>query len=544
MLDARMDSLTSLARGIVLVALVVGSNLPAAQEYVPRTTAIEVRETAADVQRLSFDDPARALELADDALRRLAEVRPSQLAQLRLARGEALARAGRFDQALTAFEELEAAELEPRQEARLALRRAGMLIMLARVDEGRAWLERAAPLVDAHGGHDERAGLHGTRGVLLQTEARFEEALGLYRQALEEAKASGDRRLEALYLYNIGTVQAAVGDNVGACRSIDHALDLGLGRGHQRAMLLTARAGLAHATGDKQEARDMFAEALTIQREIGSLGGEALIERKLGDLELEAEHPEAALPHYERSLALTRAGGNREALASSLVALADVGLDAGRNEAARAWAEEAHALASQLGMPVVQQHVLLTLSRVLARAGEFERALALHREYADVTAQFEAQARSAALERLQGEHRLELERRDRANAVAHEQRSRNLALAGSGVLALAALLLVRSLRQKSRLARGLTHRNDEIQAASAHLAQLNRDLERALADVRLLTGLLPICAHCKSIRDESGHWQPLESYFSDHSDARFSHGICPGCLRTHHPELEPPIGRG
>ena len=58
----------------------------------------------------------------------------------------------------------------------------------------------------------------------------------------------------------------------------------------------------------------------------------------------------------------------------------------------------------------------------------------------------------------------------------------------------------------------------------------------ALRDVQLLSGLLPICASCKRIRDEQG-WQPLESYISGHSQATFTHGLCPDCARTYFNEL-------
>ncbi|MCB0354762.1 MAG: hypothetical protein KDD64_14600 [Bdellovibrionales bacterium] len=56
-------------------------------------------------------------------------------------------------------------------------------------------------------------------------------------------------------------------------------------------------------------------------------------------------------------------------------------------------------------------------------------------------------------------------------------------------------------------------------------------------EVRLLSGLLPICSYCKKIRDKEQHWQSLERYISDHSEASFSHGICPECLRQHFPEF-------
>ncbi len=65
--------------------------------------------------------------------------------------------------------------------------------------------------------------------------------------------------------------------------------------------------------------------------------------------------------------------------------------------------------------------------------------------------------------------------------------------------------------------------------------QLIRDLQEALGRVRTLEGILPICAHCKRIRDETGRWREVSSYIHDHSRAEFTHGICPDCVQKHYP---------
>ena len=67
--------------------------------------------------------------------------------------------------------------------------------------------------------------------------------------------------------------------------------------------------------------------------------------------------------------------------------------------------------------------------------------------------------------------------------------------------------------------------------------RLIKELQNALGQVRELSGLLPICASCKSIRDDKGYWTHLESYLSEHSKAEFSHGICPECAKKLYPEL-------
>jgi len=58
------------------------------------------------------------------------------------------------------------------------------------------------------------------------------------------------------------------------------------------------------------------------------------------------------------------------------------------------------------------------------------------------------------------------------------------------------------------------------------------ELEEALSRVKLLQGLLPICSYCKRVRKDENYWQQVESYVSEHSEARFSHGICPPCYET------------
>ena len=63
----------------------------------------------------------------------------------------------------------------------------------------------------------------------------------------------------------------------------------------------------------------------------------------------------------------------------------------------------------------------------------------------------------------------------------------------------------------------------------AELAARVHELEDALARVKQLQGLLPICSYCKSIRDDKNYWHQVETYVKSHSEAEFSHGICPGC---------------
>jgi DNA-binding response OmpR family regulator len=80
---------------------------------------------------------------------------------------------------------------------------------------------------------------------------------------------------------------------------------------------------------------------------------------------------------------------------------------------------------------------------------------------------------------------------------------------------------------------------ERVLRLQAELAVRVKELELALANVKLLQGLLPICCYCKKIRDDQNYWQQVDTYIADHSEAQFTHGICPECRdKIVKPELE------
>ena len=78
---------------------------------------------------------------------------------------------------------------------------------------------------------------------------------------------------------------------------------------------------------------------------------------------------------------------------------------------------------------------------------------------------------------------------------------------------------------------------ERIVRLEAGLETKVRELEEALAHVKQLQGLLPICMHCKKIRDDRGSWEQMERYIADRSQADFSHGMCPDCEEKHFPDI-------
>lgn len=77
--------------------------------------------------------------------------------------------------------------------------------------------------------------------------------------------------------------------------------------------------------------------------------------------------------------------------------------------------------------------------------------------------------------------------------------------------------------------------NERNRAIEEKSVLINK-LQKALSEMKTLKGIIPICSHCKKIKDDKGLWNQLEKYIAHHSDAHFSHSICPACFKEYYPE--------
>jgi hypothetical protein len=83
----------------------------------------------------------------------------------------------------------------------------------------------------------------------------------------------------------------------------------------------------------------------------------------------------------------------------------------------------------------------------------------------------------------------------------------------------------------------LEYLNTQLTATKNSLESTNRELEHALNNVKQLSGMLPICASCKKIRNDKGYWEQIEAYILTHADVQFSHGMCPECAKKMYPDF-------
>ncbi len=111
--------------------------------------------------------------------------------------------------------------------------------------------------------------------------------------------------------------------------------------------------------------------------------------------------------------------------------------------------------------------------------------------------------------------------------IARQSRRADVVIENRPVLAI--LKQIADIKQELNLAQKEIERRKAAESA----------LQKALSEVKTLRGFIPICSGCKKIRDDQGFWQQIEMYIRDHSDAEFSHGLCPECIKIYFPGIDP-----
>ena len=130
-----------------------------------------------------------------------------------------------------------------------------------------------------------------------------------------------------------------------------------------------------------------------------------------------------------------------------------------------------------------------------------------------------------------------------ASCITSDQQSLGLETGADGYIArpIANRELIARVQAYIRLQQSesaLRQSQEQLKQALEEKDRLISDLQDALSQVKTLRGLIPICAGCKKIRDDKGFWSQVETYIAKHSDATFSHGLCPDCVAKYYPEIK------
>lgn len=332
-----------------------------------------------------------------------------------------------------------------------------------------------------------------------------------------------------------------------------------------KANVLGVAAWTYRCLGDYATATEHALAGLKIARELGARIAETRLLNVLSVIYAEANDLRAALEVGQQVVRYSREDNNARSESIGLNNLAMTYLDLGDGQQALAVCQQSLRLAQDNGLRAVAITALATMGEILLYLKELDRAeetllqgLALARNAKagadELTCLLnlgrvyqQQQNDTAALAASQNALKLSLAAADRRGEYQSHQLLSEI-FESQGELALALhhykqyhllkeQVFNESADQKLRNLR-ISHEVETLKNESDIHRLKNVELQAALEQVQQLSGLLPICANCKKIRDDSGYWQDVAVYVRDHSEAEFSHGICPDCMADLQRELE------
>jgi tetratricopeptide (TPR) repeat protein len=456
-----------------------------------RETSIE--ETLHQAEMQKGQSASRALLLAEHALSLARQSgNPGAEARALNLMGDCQVYLGKNREAEQAFQQslqLSQSRGMVLESAESSYRLAKVFMATNRYEKGVAEYLKAYSLAESAGSPLLSALIDNHLGIANFVLKNRERALALCQRALTVLEKSQKPQLLADGYEHLGIIYSDSKDWNRALDFFRQALEI-RERDNDRYLLAGTLGNFGmtlHNLGRSPAALPPLTRALDISKDLGDTRLAPFLHMRLGQVEQKLNHLGEALLHFEEALRLDRKLGDKRKISADLLVLSHFH----------------HKLSKDYLKALQYLEEYSTLIRQVYNEETGSRI-------AELQAQYDADRKQREIELLQ---------RDRAIQELTLKRQaiiRNAAL-------LVALFLVIFL--------GVTFYHYRREARTS------RELRNALLKVRTLQGLLPICAQCKKIRDDQGYWKQVEQYVSEHTEAQFSHGLCPECVRVLYPEL-------
>jgi len=391
------------------------------------------------------------------------------------------------------------------------------------------------------GNRDRMAKAHNALGITYTF-------LGAYSQALEEGLASlhireelGQEKAVAQSLNLIGVIYHRSGQYEQAIDYFNQILTrVDKGSDPKGFILARLNTGFAQCKlGRFDEALQHQQAALAFSKAVNETTYDAYAYLNLG-LTHSALQQYAKATHY---LQLAQSEYLRQSQKHGLVqvlnAMARIRMLSGDLTRGIALAKEAADLARKINVREELQTSYELISDLYKQAGNLEESyryyrLAVATKESIHTIQESTKFAEAAMKivTIKKDNEIEALKKGRViSALQIEKQWYFLILLISSLCFLATIVLILGTYNKKMQQSGKS-----LESANADLARSNAELQDKIHQIKTLTGLLPICAQCKKIRNDEGYWTQLEGYISAHSSATFSHGICPHCAEDLYPK--------
>ncbi len=352
--------------------------------------------------------------------------------------------------------------------------------------EAMSYCRKSMEICEELGDESGMASIHGTIALIFRAQGMIDKALEHHHESLRRKLECGAGEDELARCYF----------NIGACYSILLRLDLAQSSyeyarkiweksdDRQKLAYLYNNIGCIHEKEEElDKAYESFQKSLEIREDLGDRKGIASILSNLGGLREGLGDNESALDFYIRSLEIYEEIGNRRGIAYICGCIGGIYTELGRLDEAEELIIRGLELSRKLEIKDWEIHCLEKITDLYEAKCDLQKALQHSRE---LKICLEEHLNEKSMEKIAGlQVQFETEKKEKEAEI--------------------------------------------YRLKNVELSAMNDRLRDALADVKQLQGMLPICASCKKVRDDDGYWQQIESYVSDHSDAKFSHGICPEC---------------
>ncbi len=355
------------------------------------------------------------------------------------------------------------------------------------------------------------------------------------QKSLKIYKKIDDLAGQAKTLQNISTMQSTLGlyEKSLATSNLTLKLRQEIGDEMEIAKSLIALAINHRDLENNSKALEFANQGVELRRKLSDSRGLAISLTSLGTIQVKLRMYEAAFTSHNEAVAIAREFGDSYHLGTTLCNLGMAYISKKDWAAAIITGQEALLVCDDIGVVILQENAHSILATAYEGMSQNDLALQHFHQakrindkiYSDSVTQ-KISVLTAQFDLAQNRNRLLVLERDHATTkliLAQEKNQRNLYLVGFSIslpLALLAFVLYR-------------------RSVFAHqkVVQSSVELQAAMEKMKLLQGLIPICASCKCVRDDKGYWHQVEAYVSDHSEAKFSHGICPQCKEIHYGDL-------
>jgi len=353
--------------------------------------------------------------------------------------------------------------------------------------EAMAYCRKAMEIYEKLGDKEGMASVHSTMALTYSAQGMLDKTLEHHHESLRRKQECGASQDElALCYFNIGACYSSLNRIEQSESFYETARKIWEESGNRKKLAYLYN-NIGCLCGDKEEldkAQEFLLKALDIREDLGDKKGIASTLANLGKLYEKLGDNESAQDFLIRSCELFEEIGNRRGVAYTCGYVGGVYIKLGRLDEAEEVITRGLGITRKFKIKDWEIHCLEKITDLYEAKGDLQKALMYSRE---LKACLEEHLNEKSMEKIAG------------------------------------LQVQFETEKKEKEAEIYRLKNEE-------LSSMNDELRDALAHVNRLQGMLPICASCKKVRDDDGYWQQIESYISEHSEAKITHGICPECM--------------